>query len=187
LEIEHPERQISGCEIPLNFSSLVSISDYQRFAFRRVPMTSSIRSNSILPQTAEAPALINAAFPASCDDTAMIGKRGRAARHSRTYSSPFPIIQIVVGQNQIKNFGSQCLSGSCQTRNYSNLVRSQKLRDYLLGEDGVVFKAMDFHRKSPLEGKMNLSHKSLIRGLLFCEELIRRIFLKFSESAQVSL
>jgi hypothetical protein len=38
-------------------------------------MTSPIRSNSIFPQTADAPAFIKAAFPATCDGTAMIGKR----------------------------------------------------------------------------------------------------------------
>ena len=40
------------------------------------PMTCCMRSNSILLQTAVAPALTSAALPASCDDTAIMGKRG---------------------------------------------------------------------------------------------------------------
>jgi hypothetical protein len=60
-----------------------------------------MRSNSVLLQTADAPAVTSAVLPASCDDTAMIGSQ-EIWRDMREQTPPLTIIEIVVGENQIE-------------------------------------------------------------------------------------
>jgi hypothetical protein len=57
------------------------------------------------------------------------------------------VIEIVVGENQIKTTGCQRTPSRRKTGNDRDAVRAQKLSRDLLGEDGVIFKVEDVHER----------------------------------------